>query len=305
MHASSSHETSAALPLPSHIPTMLSSLSIIGSELISLWTLHWRDFLPYLILYSVLSHLVDALLPTAWVDALGRKDKDKPQEGKALQRWRRSKTVVARTRIVSTFMAIHVAVLSLYGLTLGPAIGSFTAGTPLTTHLVHVAVGFFFWDVLYCWDQGVLFLVHGLACVAVFSGALRPFLHHMALVTLLFEASTPFLHARKTLIDCDMAQGWMFDIAQYGFVATFFLSRIAHGLWACTIWWLGVEGALRDGSLEPSREPMVRMYQCLCLLLCGLNCYWFYLIGAAVVGVGGKRKGEGGESRKGGSKRRD
>ena len=73
-------------------------------------------------------------------------------------------------------MAVWVSALSLYGL-LSPSIGGklqgeFYAATPLTTHLCHVAVGYFIWDLLVCYDQGLEFVVHGLACLCVFAGAM-------------------------------------------------------------------------------------------------------------------------------------
>ena len=100
----------------------------------------------------------------------------------------------------------------------------------------------------------------------------------MAMVTLLFESSTIFLHARLTLIEAKAATGPLFAVAQLGFVASFFASRIAHGLWACGNWWLALEAGLAQSAIPADRVPIVRMYQALCALLSGLNVYWFAII---------------------------
>ena len=255
-------------------------LTEILVELYDLAAANVSSYGGYLLFYIVLSHVIDATIPNSFLDKLCSKER-----GKALDvdKLRQTKRISARTSIVASVMAIHVSSLALYGLVLGPKL-DFNSETPLTRHLVNVAVGFFMWDVLYCWDQGWMFLVHGVAALAVFTGALRPFLHGMALVTLFYEVSTPFLHARKTLIDCNMTQGWGFTIAQYGFAISFFISRIVHGLYACCVWWIAMENDMASGAIAPERVPISRMYQCLCLLLSGLNCYWFSLIALAVVG---------------------
>ena len=264
----------------------LAGLQSVGNELRSLLHARIADFLPYFIFFCLVSFLCERALPlySAGVfDACARKrareGKPLPTDALALAAARARMAAGVRTSVVSSLMAAYVAALSLYGL-LSPATSAalradLGAETPLSRHVCNVAVAFFLWDLLYCWEDAV-FIVHGLACLAVFTGALRPFLHHMALVTLLFEASTPFLHARRALIDMDLTDNAWFFFANHGFSATFFLARIAHGLWACGLWWLQVEAARASGALAAERAPMVRMYQALCLLLSGLNVFWFF-----------------------------
>jgi len=248
----------------------------------------FKSYGGYAFFYIVLSLAIDATFPLSWLDALCRHEMGKKHDIKLTDSgrevMRKQKKIQARTSIVATVMAIHVSVLSLYGLLFGPTLDFFSE-TPLTRHLVNVAVGFFVWDVLFCWNQGIVFLAHGLACLAVFLMALSPYFHGMALVTLLFEASTPFLHARKALIDCDLAKGRLFVFTEYGFVAVFFLTRIAHGLYACVVWWLKVEAAIATGDIREWETPIARMYQSMCLLLSGLNCYWFFLMARAIIVV--------------------
>jgi hypothetical protein len=112
----------------------------------------------------------------------------------------------------------------------------------------------------------------------------------MAMVTLLFESSTIFMHARLSFIEARAAEGPLFAVAQWGFVGTFFFSRIAHGLWACGRWWLSMEAGLAAGTIAAERVPIVRMYQLLCTLLSGLNVYWFARIARAALVVEKKQK---------------
>ena len=268
----------------------------LAAELRDLLHAHAAEYLPYYLFYSVASYLIQFVVPYlspgAFDALLAKEDAERVAVKKksdaeatssavvepSLEARRARAAISARTSAVSSIMAIHVASLSLYGL-LTPSVAGALSGTleaevPLTRHLCNVAVAFFLWDLSWCWDDPV-YIVHGLACLAVFAGSLRPFLHHMAMVTLFFEASTPFLHWRAVLIQCNQNHSPWFAVANNLFAGTFFVSRIAHGLWACFQWWLQVEGALASGVLAANREPMVRMYQVLCLLLSGLNVYWF------------------------------
>lgn len=250
--------------------------------------LHERclDFLPYFAFYCFLSELLTALpsyFPGIYDFCAAKEARGGsplPKDATALAAARARLATGMRTSVVASIMALHVSLGALYGL-LSPSVmdalrHNLEAEVPLTRHLCNVAVGYFLWDLTYCWNDGAVYVVHGVACLAVFAGALRPFLHHMALVTLLFEASTPFMHLRRILIDSDEASGLVFSLVHHAFAATFFASRIAHGLFACALWWREVEGALASGSLGAERAPMVRMYQALCLLLCGLNMFWFF-----------------------------
>ena len=258
----------------------LAALAALLDELRGL--LHERvlDYIPYFFFYTALCELAGRVLPAlhpAIYDFAGRKQ-TLPADAAGLAAARARLAVSMRTAVVASAMALHVSLGSLYGL-LSPATASalrhsLEAEVPLTRHLCSVAVGYFLWDLLYCWD-GLVFIVHGVACLAVFAGALRPFLHHMALVTLLFEASTPLLHLRRIMIDSNATDNAWYPLVNGAFSATFFAARIAHGLYACARWWVEVEAALATGGLAPDRLPMVRMYQVLCLLLSGLNVYWF------------------------------
>jgi hypothetical protein len=266
--------------------SLLTPLASLLEELRGLLHAHAADYLPYFLFYCALAEVFGRLLPALYPSIYdftaakaARDGVPLPKNAEALAAARGRLAVAMRAAAVASTMAVHVSAGALYGL-LSPGIAgalrhSLEAEVPLTRHLVNVAVGFFLWDLVYCFDSAV-FVVHGVACLAVFAGSLRPFLHHMAMVTLLFEASTPLLHLRRIMIDSDAVRtsAW-YPLVNDLFSATFFASRIAHGLWACAQWWGEVEAALASGALAPSRAPMVRMYQVLCCLLSGLNIYWF------------------------------
>lgn len=57
------------------------------------------------------------------------------------------------------------------------------------------------------------------------------------------------------------------------FVALFFLSRIVNGYWACYWWWQDVTALL--ASNRAHSPPIVVGYMVCCILLCGLNGFWF------------------------------
>ena len=95
------------------------------------------------------------------------------------------------------------------------------------------------------------------------------------MVTLLFEASTPFMHARQLLISAKASDGPLFAATQVAFAGVFFACRIAYGLFACGRWWVNMQALLASGGIAQGHAPMVRMYQVLCTVLCGLNVFWF------------------------------
>jgi hypothetical protein len=114
----------------------------------------------------------------------------------------------------------------------------------------------------------------------------------MALVTLLFEASTPFLHIRAALIQAHAAKGPVFTAVQLLFALIFFSTRIVFGYWKC--WGPGqwsdqMNGLADKGSLHSVQ--VARMYQVSCAILSMMNAYWIYGIVSAAF-RGEKKKGK-------------
>jgi predicted membrane metal-binding protein len=160
---------------------MNAALGAIAAEVLSCLTAHFYSYLPYLIFYFALDVAVrfgaPLLLGASYCDALLLRD---PPPAAALPAARLKLHRRVSQRVVAVVMALHVSSLSLYGL-LTPAISAplqadpFHGRSPLTQHLVEVAVAYFIWDTLTCFDQGLAFLVHGVACLMVFACALVRF----------------------------------------------------------------------------------------------------------------------------------
>lgn len=192
-------------------------------------------------------------------------------------------------QVVCISMAVAVTVLSIQTL-LSPEAATlqsdFFAVTPTTTVLVKLAVAFFCWDLYVCLTEwaGWAYLGHALACLCVFTCALRPMLHYMAAVTLLYEASTPFLHLRLGMIQSDAATGPLFHVVQLAFALSFVLARIVIGYWKCWTWWWQVETFLSSASAAGVTPAVLRMYQAACLFLSALNGWWAVQIAQKAVG---------------------
>lgn len=105
----------------------------------------------------------------------------------------------------------------------------------------------------------------------------------MGLVTLLYEASTPFLHTRKLLIQANYTKGIFFTITTNGFALSFFASRIVYGLYKC--WYPGQWNSQMMELLQDKNDShnphIIYMYQVCCVALSLLNIYWMYAILAA------------------------
>lgn len=266
---------------------MTAVLQQLGALLVS----HASGWAPplavYVALHVLFQYIVPACLPSVY-DALGARKR--AAGGPAPSRAELAR--VGRNALVASAMAVYVSALSIWGL-LQPSAAALRADlyaeTALTRHLVNVAVAFFLYDcVLVPLDgAGAVFAVHGAACLFVFVGALHPFLHYMAMVVLLFEASTPFLHARAALIDSGRASGAVFALVQGAFAATFIAVRIVVGWSVAWWWWWAVEALLARGAVHD--VAIVRAYQAMCLVLSGLNGWWASAILAAA--CGGGRKG--------------
>jgi hypothetical protein len=261
----------------------LHSIVALGDDLRGLLQLHFVDYLPYFLLYCCLSilvqHVLPALQPSLYDFLLAKRLSEGKLQPSAVAAARPELASGFRTSVVASVMALHVSSVALYGLlsadTAAVLRHDFLAQTPLSRHLCLVAVAYFLWDLAFCWQDGPVFVVHGLACLAVFTGGMSPLFGRMAMVTLLFEASTPFLHARRILIDSGCTGSLWFHASNHLFGATFFATRIAHGVWACAVWWVEVDAALASGALPPRMAPLARMFQALCFLLTGLNLFWF------------------------------
>ena len=224
-----------------------------------------------------------------------------------------------RTKLLCSGMAVWAVGCCIYGL-LSPAgramWGHLYATNALTEHLVHFGASFFVWDIVICVLDGeaAAYHFHAWACFLTFAFALvrclvvlyspfmrtrakssvtaplppnplqHPFSHYMSLVVLLFEASTPFLHARKFMLQARLTDGaWAtpFMLVQVAFAGGFFLSRIMVGytlvgLWAADLW-----AGLQAGTLH--NPAVARLYLAMAVALSSLNAFWFSQIARAAM----------------------
>ena len=190
-----------------------------------------------------------------------------------------------RNKIVASCFAVYVSALSLAALASGDEaerlrLDAF-ASSPATAHLSRVATAYFVYDVacLALWDADFepVFLLHGALCLWVFACSLQPFLHYMALVTLLFEASTPFLHARAVLLAAGLEDSPLFAAANWCFMLSFAASRVLFGLYAIFApgqWWSHMEALVARGDARLRGVAVVRAYQVCAVLLSALNVFW-------------------------------
>jgi hypothetical protein len=155
---------------------------------------------------------------------------------------------------------------------------------------------YFAWDCAICLLDGfgAAFIFHGVACLLVFTVALTPFMHYMAYVALLFEASTPLLHARRMLIMAGATEGRLYSATQAAFAAVFFAVRIAFGWVSCAVWFARMAREIAPGGVAHPQAPLMLLYAVLCGGLSLLNGVWMREM--LVVAFGGgkpavKRKG--------------
>lgn len=156
------------------------------------------------------------------------------------------------------------------------------------------------WDCAICLLDGfgAAFIFHGVACLLVFTIALTPFMHYMAYVALLFEASTPLLHARRMLIMAGATEGALYHVTQAAFAAVFFAVRIAFGWVSCAFWFARMtrEIAPAGGGVHP-QAPLMLLFVVLCGGLSLLNGVWMREM--LVMAFGGSKPALGGAKRKG------
>ena len=144
--------------------------------------------------------------------------------------------------------------------------------------------GYFIWDiteVTRSFDEyGIPFLAHGLLCLAayVMTGVLNvyPWLGSFGL---LYEASTPFMHGRKTLLLLQQGDTRAFQICQVGFILLFFLVRVCGGGWFAKT---GLKMVLYQSECVPAA---LRINGAIDVLgTSALNAYWWLLIMKAMRG---------------------
>ena len=134
---------------------------------------HASGWAPPMLVFLVLHVLCEYGVPLVRPDAYAALGTRKRAAGGSPTRAALAR--IGRNALVASAMAVYVSVLSVAGL-LSPSSAALRvdlyAETPLTRHLVNVAVAFFLYDcvVLVPLDgAGAVFAAHGLGCLFVFT----------------------------------------------------------------------------------------------------------------------------------------
>jgi len=192
-------------------------------------------------------------------------------------------------RVVAFIHASVASVLCLHAILYAPksVFENVYALYPAAELIFSLSTGYFLWDTLTCifGGWGIGFIAHGIACTFVYASALYPFLHYWGLFFLLYELSTPFLHARWMALQFGMHKSSprLFAVIQYTFVIAFVLVRLVAGSYSSYFWWCEMlsllNGSYRAGGIGPiipnHSSLVVYTYLLANIILNGLNWFWF------------------------------
>ncbi len=142
---------------------------------------------------------------------------------------------------------------------------------------MHVASGFFLWDLYSCLTSawGGFFTAHAAVSLFVFAASLRPFLHHIGCVFLMYEASTVFMHLRHFAMELNWSATipGVYDALSIAFATMFFIARILIGLPISVYWWWHMIAYIMRG--EAHSVPVYVGYLFANAVITGLNIIWF------------------------------
>lgn len=144
--------------------------------------------------------------------------------------------------------------------------------------VVAIAAGYFIWDFLVCVIYYRIFRFQGLfhalfSMVSFVLVCITEMFIYYGLIFLIFEVSTPFLNIRSLLNKADKGESKAYYINSILFVFTFFLSRVAFGLYQqfhCSV---------KIIHNVENLSPFVVVWYFLASMSSTLiNMYWFVLI---------------------------
>lgn len=146
------------------------------------------------------------------------------------------------------------------------------------TKVYSASTGYFLWDTVvsiqgYMQGAGIGFVIHGVVCFFVYLFSLRPYLQFYAPVFLMFELSTPFLHALWALDTFGYESSTLRVIIGVCLVSSYFMARIVFGFYQSYFFYI-------DTFSISHRVPgfLLYFYACANVILCTLNLYWFGLM---------------------------
>lgn len=184
------------------------------------------------------------------------------------------------------------------------------SATPFSRLVMLVSAGYFFYDTLECvWryeHEGPEFLLHGVMCFVTYSQLYRSGqMHWLGCGFLMWELSTPFMHARWFLYKIGRDKSVIYPLNALAGMLVFFLCRNCFGPWLS--WQFLKQSSAALVTAKGQRElwmPAIWFFRSAVVILNGLNAYWFSkmakLLLEAVRGGGGsedakKTDGDGGK----------
>ncbi|KAL7410663.1 DUF887-domain-containing protein [Mrakia frigida] len=139
------------------------------------------------------------------------------------------------------------------------------------SQVVAIAVGSFIWDTIdSALNSTIGFVVHGAACLAVFSLSYRPFLGYYGPRFLMWELSTPLLNLHWFLEKTNRSGSPLMILNALLLMAVFFSVRIVYGLYMSYNFF---EALLSQWDEIPLVMHVV--YMSGNIALNGLNLFWF------------------------------
>ena len=142
-----------------------------------------------------------------------------------------------------------------------------------------ISYGYFLWDVYisFRYPHPIDFKIHALFCTVIYSFALfTPYLHRPAIIVLLFEISTIFLHSSR------IASNYKHTVCERFsnllFAATFFIFRIIIGSFVTYEMWAIFVFKSVDVDHEQVPQWFYQTVLFINLLFHCLNIYWFIQI---------------------------
>lgn len=161
-----------------------------------------------------------------------------------------------------------------------------SSSSPYAVFYCAVAAGYFLWDVVITvyYRYGGQFLTHAVAMLLVELIALHPFNQFVMSFSHLFELSSFPLNVRNLLIAGGRTRSSFFSWNEMAFGLSFFCVRIVYGYYksfeyvTTNVRFLLGSESLISKHKGPFFVPVAWLSIALCLSLCSLNGFWFWLM---------------------------
>eukprot|EP01138_Halocafeteria_seosinensis_P011645 gb/GECG01011896.1/.p1 GENE.gb/GECG01011896.1/~~gb/GECG01011896.1/.p1 ORF type:complete len:381 (+),score=6.72 gb/GECG01011896.1/:1-1143(+) len=236
------------------------------------FTQHYTLILSATAVFTVIQQLCRFILPRWFPEATKQVAKQFRTHGDALND--------LSTRLVAFIHAVYVTIGGIYVLVTADTdlSSNYYGVNPVAEHVFGVAAGYFMWDLVICvyLHWGFAYIMHAVCGLLIFMGGMHPFLQYYGSIFLIFELSTPFLHARKVFLFLDKSKTSVFKFTSAAFGLTFFLARIALGLPASFVFVRDMYLHVLSG--ECRNVVAVITYVVINVFLMGLNITWFSFI---------------------------